>query len=69
MELGPAAISSTVLAVVAVVAASGMRTEDEAAEEDHGDDEDGPGDDADPGRDGVEPRAARQTLALALHIG
>jgi hypothetical protein len=67
MELGPAAISS---AVVAVVAASGMRTEDEAAEEDHGDDEDRPGHDADPGRDGVEPRAARLTLtlALALHI-
>jgi hypothetical protein len=62
------AISSTVVAVVAVVAASGMRTEDEAAEEDHGDDEDGPGDDADPGRDGVEPRAARLMLALALHI-
>jgi hypothetical protein len=57
------AISST---VVAVVAASSVRTEDEAAEEDHGDDEDGPGDDADPGRDGVEPRAAR--LTLALHI-
>jgi hypothetical protein len=58
------AISSTVVAAVSVVAASGVRAKDEAAEEDHRDDEDGPGDDADPGGDGVEPRAARFTLAL-----
>jgi hypothetical protein len=51
-----------------VVAAAGMRTEDEAAEEDDSDDEYGAGDDADPGGDDAEPRAARLTLALALDM-
>jgi hypothetical protein len=53
------------VAVVSTAMTAGMRTKDEAREEDHRDDEDDTGDYADPRGHGGDPVAAR----LALDVG